>query len=813
MASTYGNDLRLEEIGDGEQSGTWGATTNTNLELISEALSFGTEAITTNADTHTTTIADGATDPGRSLYLKYTGTLDSTCTITIAPNSISKTWYIENGTSGSQSIIISQGSGANVTIPTGQTKIVYSDGAGSSAAMAEIGTLGVTNLAVTTNATIGGNVDIDGTTNLDAVDIDGAVQLDATLTVGANDQGYDVTLHGDTAARNVKWDSSADSLIFTDNTKAVFGTGSDASILFDGTDMKVGATAGHLDLFTSEVGSSVRILGSGESLAEFTDDGDVDLFHNGTLKMSTTATGITVAGAVVDNLTRGSIKVGNSSGVFAELTKGGAATVLTSDGTDLSWAEAGGGGGEQEFVASGAVGNGAIVGLNPNGTVSVMQASYYAAANVDTAGRVFDTYASFDPDTGKILVTYERTNTNGYPCAVVGTVSGTSISFGTPVVIASDNYSEISSVYDTAADKLLLFAFKSGIFSGYVGTVSGTTTSWGSKQTIINNSGGNYCDNGTCCFDSNAGKAVVGYRNYKSSLYYGYAIVISVSGNNLSGGTETIAIQIAHSSPTLTQGGMVFDSSANKILYCGATTDGKVAIGTVSGTNISFGTPASVQSTTISSDRLVGVFCGGSINKTLLTYHATTCKAVVCSISGTTPSFGTAATDSSTSNVARFPTFDPDTGRVFIITEDGSLKMTPVFVVGTACGIGVPVTIVGASTYGNNLRTISSAYDTTNDKMVLFHGTNNTASGSVSAESRIINTAAPDFIGVAAAAISSGATGKVTVVSGVNEGQSGLSIGAPYGYDSANGNLVLGGNNVFGKAIAADKLFITKGTA
>ena len=147
MASTYGNDLRLEEIGDGEQSGTWGATTNTNLELISEALSFGTEGITTNADTHTTTIADGASDPGRSLYLKYTGTLDSACTITIAPNSISKTWYIENGTSGSQSIIISQGSGANVTIPTGQTKVVYSDGAGSGAAMGEIGTLGVSNIS------------------------------------------------------------------------------------------------------------------------------------------------------------------------------------------------------------------------------------------------------------------------------------------------------------------------------------------------------------------------------------------------------------------------------------------------------------------------------------------------------------------------------------------------------------------------------------------------------------------------------------------------------------------------------------------
>ena len=169
MASTYGNDLRLEEIGDGEQSGTWGATTNTNLELIAEALSFGTEAITTNADTHTTTIADGATDPGRSLYLKYTGTLDSTCTITIAPNSISKTWYIENGTSGSQSIIISQGSGANVTIPTGQTKVVYSDGAGSGAAMAEIGTLGITNLNVSSGVTIGGNATVGGTLGVTGV--------------------------------------------------------------------------------------------------------------------------------------------------------------------------------------------------------------------------------------------------------------------------------------------------------------------------------------------------------------------------------------------------------------------------------------------------------------------------------------------------------------------------------------------------------------------------------------------------------------------------------------------------------------------
>ena len=132
MAS-FNNDLRLKEINTGAESGTWGTSTNTNLSLVAEAFSFGTEAITTNANTHTTTIADGATDPGRSLYLKYTGTLDSACTITIAPNTVSKVWVIENATSGSQNIIISQGSGSNVTIPSGKVMAVYSDGGGSSA--------------------------------------------------------------------------------------------------------------------------------------------------------------------------------------------------------------------------------------------------------------------------------------------------------------------------------------------------------------------------------------------------------------------------------------------------------------------------------------------------------------------------------------------------------------------------------------------------------------------------------------------------------------------------------------------------------
>ena len=272
MASTYVNDLRLNEMATGDGSGTWGTTTNTNLELIGEALGYGTEGITTNADTHTSTIADGATDPVRAMYVKYTGTLDSACTITIAPNTVNRMHFIENGTSGSQNIIISQGSGANVTIPPGDTKAVYLDGAGSGAAVVDAfaslstvdlkvqddltvtddatigGTLGVTGIVTLTDdliigdgKTIGsasdvdamtiasngqitltqtligtaldisGDIDVDGTTNLDVVDIDGAVDMATTLTLaGYADFNGDLDVDGTTNLDVVDIDGAVD---------------------------------------------------------------------------------------------------------------------------------------------------------------------------------------------------------------------------------------------------------------------------------------------------------------------------------------------------------------------------------------------------------------------------------------------------------------------------------------------------------------------------------------------------------------------------------------------------------------------------
>ena len=159
---TYVNNLRLREIATGEESGTWGTSTNTNLELIGEALGYGTEAITENANTHTSTIGDFASDPARAMVIKYTGALDSDCTITIAPDTLKRVHFIHNattdsGSSGPYNILIKQGSGggAAVTIPNGDVKAVYLDGGGSSAIVTDLfASLSVVDLKVQDDLTL-----------------------------------------------------------------------------------------------------------------------------------------------------------------------------------------------------------------------------------------------------------------------------------------------------------------------------------------------------------------------------------------------------------------------------------------------------------------------------------------------------------------------------------------------------------------------------------------------------------------------------------------------------------------------------------
>ena len=154
--ATYVNDLRLKEISTGDESGTWGTSTNTNLELVAEGFARGTkDCFSSDADA-TETMADGATDEIRKLYLKITSsaTLSATRTLTLAPNTVSKVWIIENSTTGSQSINISQGSGSNVTIPNGAVKVIATDGAGSGAAVYDLSLVDLSGTQTLTNKSI-----------------------------------------------------------------------------------------------------------------------------------------------------------------------------------------------------------------------------------------------------------------------------------------------------------------------------------------------------------------------------------------------------------------------------------------------------------------------------------------------------------------------------------------------------------------------------------------------------------------------------------------------------------------------------------
>ena len=220
MASTYVNNLRLNEMATGDESGNWGVVVNTQLELIGQAVGYGTEAITTNADTHASTVADGSADEARAMYIKYTGTLDSACTITIGPNTMKRVHIIGNATSGSQNIIISQGSGANITIPSGDTKVVYLDGAGSGAAVVDaFASLSVVDLIVGGDIDLEGSIDVNGTANLDVVDIDGAVNMATTALV----TGVLTTTATQVATGGIT--SGSDIISDTDSTDSLGSTG------------------------------------------------------------------------------------------------------------------------------------------------------------------------------------------------------------------------------------------------------------------------------------------------------------------------------------------------------------------------------------------------------------------------------------------------------------------------------------------------------------------------------------------------------------------------------------------------------------
>jgi hypothetical protein len=154
MASTFSPSLRIELIGDGDQSGIWGQTTNNNLGALIEQAIAGVVTITMSDANYTMTNFNGVSDESRNQVLVLTGALTATRNL-IAPL-VEKTYLVRNTTTGNQSVQIIGSSGLGVTIPNGIAAYVYCDGTNFYNALS--GSVG--------NFTVNGNLAVTGTTSL-----------------------------------------------------------------------------------------------------------------------------------------------------------------------------------------------------------------------------------------------------------------------------------------------------------------------------------------------------------------------------------------------------------------------------------------------------------------------------------------------------------------------------------------------------------------------------------------------------------------------------------------------------------------------
>jgi hypothetical protein len=275
--ATYTNDLRLKEIATGDESGTWGTSTNTNLSLIADAFSLGTKQMAADAD-ETFTMPDATADGTRSLYLKLTSavSLSATRTVTLAPDTVSKVWIIENATTGSQIITIKQGSGATVNVASGSKVMVVTDGAGAGAA--------VFNASPTT--TSGTVTSVGGTGTVNGITLTGTVTSSGNLTLGGTLSNVNLTSQVTGTLPIANGGTGTTSTTFVNLATNVTGT---LPVANGGT----GATT---------LAANNVILGNGTSAVQFVAPGSSGnvLTSNGTTWQSTTpaATGASKGQAI-----------------------------------------------------------------------------------------------------------------------------------------------------------------------------------------------------------------------------------------------------------------------------------------------------------------------------------------------------------------------------------------------------------------------------------------------------------------------------------------------------------------------------------
>ena len=213
MASSYTTSFGIEKIGSGEQSGAWGTTTNHNLDILDRIASF--KAVAISGTTHTLTVREASPGSGTEnlqdgmfRVIRFTGALGANNTVTVAPNTTAAYFIMINattdsGSSGPYSVIVSQGSGANITIENGKSAIVYMDGAGSGAAVVDA----VANLQLAT-VTASGDITASGTFNA----LGDTAASDKAAMGYTSAEGLILTGQGSTNDVTIKNDADADVL-------------------------------------------------------------------------------------------------------------------------------------------------------------------------------------------------------------------------------------------------------------------------------------------------------------------------------------------------------------------------------------------------------------------------------------------------------------------------------------------------------------------------------------------------------------------------------------------------------------------------
>lgn len=202
--ATYTASNAIKKITTGDESGSWGNSTNNNFDIIDRAAN-GFVSIALSGTSYTLALSTTAVlSNGHYKAIKFTGTPGGTCTVTLEQNDKARMYMILNSTN--QSLSITQGSGANVTILAGKSAIILADGAGSGAAVTDFTSLvsiseldGITagtvtaskSVVVDSNKDITGfrNVDIDGTLETDAFSIDGTAVSATAAELNYNDTG------------------------------------------------------------------------------------------------------------------------------------------------------------------------------------------------------------------------------------------------------------------------------------------------------------------------------------------------------------------------------------------------------------------------------------------------------------------------------------------------------------------------------------------------------------------------------------------------------------------------------------------------